>query len=344
MLQGDLPAILIVLMGCIIAIIIYIAGVIGKNRIERNESGPVRMIISALGIPAVLTIIIISVYIALRYVAVIPEIVKEMLESVYIQIFFIILGGILLSVFIKNLLLIYEKNIASRTESDFDDKLIHFLLGVYNYVIVIGVIFYLLSVLKIDIAPLLATGGLIGIVVGLAAQDTFGNFFSGAMIAADQPFRQGDRIEIQGVIGDVISVGPRSTRIRTLDSQLLTVPNKILTENMLTNYALPDVGQKVRIPIGVGYKSDIEMVRHLLLSVAGQAVSENLILSAPTPKVYFLEFGQSSLMFQLLVWCDDYDHTFEVRDFLNTRIHVAFQSEGIEIPYPQMDIHLKKRI
>jgi small-conductance mechanosensitive channel len=338
---GDVFALLIIIVGCLLAAALYCAGIFIRKRLACRKNGILRMIIAAFGIPAVLFIIIISIYFSLGYFTAIPEIVKKILGSIYVQVFFIILGGIILSFFIKNLLHIYEKNIASRTESDFDDKLIHFLQNVYGYVLWIGVGFYLLTVLKIDITPLLATGGLIGIVVGLAAQDTFGNFFSGAMIAADQPFRQGDRIEIQGVIGDVISVGPRSTRIRTLDSQLLTVPNKILTENMLTNYALPDICQKIRINIGVGYESDIELVRYVLLSVAGQAVREDCILSSPPPKVYFLDFGPSALMFQLLVWCDRYDQTFEVRDFLNSRIYSAFKSEGIEIPYPQMDVNLK---
>lgn len=341
MLRGDVPALLIIIIGCIVAAGMYGAGLWLKNKKRDSDNGILRIILSALGLPAVLTILIISTYGSLRYVANVPEMVEKILESVYLQVIFVIAGGLILSIFIKNLLELYEKNIASRTTSDFDDKLIHFLQSVYGYVIGIGVIFSLLSVLKIDITPLLATGGVVGIIIGLAAQDTFGNFFSGAMIAADQPFREGDRIEIQGVIGDVLSVGPRSTRIKTLDSQLLTIPNKILTENMLTNYVLPDICQKIRVNVGIGYGSDLELVRYHLLSVAGQAAIDGLILRSPSPKVYFLDFGPSALMFQLLVWSDKYDQIFEVRDYLNTRIFTAFQSAGIEIPYPQMEVNLK---
>ena len=341
MVYGNILALITFLTGCGIATGVYLIGIRFRKRLDGSESGIAKILITASGVPAVLSIVVISGFISLRYIADVPEIGIEILRSVYVQVLFVIIGGLILTDFVKNLLILYEKNIASRTSSDFDDKLIHFLQSVYTYVIWIGVFFVILSVLKIDITPLLATGGLIGIIVGLAAQDTFGNFFSGAMIAADQPFREGDRIEIQGVTGDVVSVGPRSTRIKTLDSQLVTVPNRILTENMLTNYALPDITIKVRINIGVGYNSDVEVVRSTLQQVAREGIDAGFVNLTPNPAVYFLDFGPSALAFQLLIWSDQYEKTLEIRDFLNTRINSAFKEAGIEIPYPQMDLNLK---
>ncbi len=338
---GNIPAALVIVAGCILALILYFAGLKIRVQLEGSEKGIYRVIISALGIPAVIAILTVTVFLALRYVADLPDLVHQIMESTYAQVLYIILGGLILAFFVRNFLDLYAKKIATLTDSNFDDKLVHFLQSVYGYVIGIGAFFMILSVLKIDITPLLATGGLVGIVVGLAAQDTFGNFFSGAMIAADQPFREGDRIEIQGVIGDVISVGPRSTRIKTLDSQLVTVPNKILTENMLTNFALPDITMKVRITVGTGYNSDIDQVKKILKSVAEKGIASGFVLSDPSPEIYFLEFGDSALMFQLLVWTGMYDKTFEVRDYLNTEIYTSFKVAGIEIPYPQMDLHLK---
>jgi MscS family membrane protein len=338
---GNIPAILLIVIGCILAVIIYLAGSRFRSRLEGSGDGIVRVLISALGLPAVFAILAVTLFLALRYVADLPDLAHQVMESTYAQVLYIVFGGLILAFFVRNFLELYEKKIATLTNSDFDDKLIHFLQSVYGYVIGIGAFFMILSVLKIDITPLLATGGLVGIVVGLAAQDTFGNFFSGAMIAADQPFREGDRIEIQGVIGDVISVGPRSTRIKTLDSQLVTVPNKILTENMLTNFALPDITLKVRINIGTAYDSDVNQVKSILKTIAEKGVKTKYVLATPAPEVYFLEFGDSALMFQLLVWTGMYDQTYDVRDYLNTEIYTAFKSAGIEIPYPQMDLHLK---
>lgn len=341
MAYGNIQALITILTGCVIAAIVYSVGVRFRKRFDGSESIVTNILVIASGIPAVLTIIAFFGFISIRYVAEIPEIAVEIMKSVYIQVLYVILGGIILSIFIKNLLEMYVRTIANRTSSDFDDKLIHFLQSVYMYVVWIGAFFVILSVLHIDITPLLATGGLIGIIVGLAAQDTFGNFFSGAMIAADQPFREGDRIEILGVTGDVISVGPRSTRIKTLDNQLVTVPNRILTENMLTNFVLPNNTIKVRLQIGVGYGSDTELVRSLLLQVAKEGMDVGFVNPSPSPVVYFVEFGPSSLSFQLLIWSDKYDQTLEIRDFLNNRINVRFRDAGIEIPYPQMDLHHK---
>jgi Small-conductance mechanosensitive channel len=97
-------------------------------------------------------------------------------------------------------------------------------------------------------------------------------FFSGAVLAADQPFKAGDRIEVQDYLGDVIAIGPRSTRIKTLDSQLVTVPNSILTNDIVVNYAEPDIQMKVRVNIGVSYGSDIDRVRAILLEIASEAI------------------------------------------------------------------------
>jgi small-conductance mechanosensitive channel len=341
MAYANILALITFLIGCIIAALVYFIGTRFRKRFDGSESLITDILVTASGIPSVIFILVISAFVAVRYIADVPEIVIEIMKSVYVQVLYVIIGGIILTIFIKNLLDLYNRTIASRTSSNFDNKLIHFLQNVYTYVIWIGAFFIILSVLNIDITPLLATGGLIGIIVGLAAQETFGNFFSGAMIAADQPFREGDRIEIQGVIGDVVSVGPRSTRIQTLDSQLVTVPNRIMTENMLTNYALPDITIKVRINIGVGYGADVDQVRTVLHQVAQEGIEAGFVNRFPTPAVYFLDFGASSLAFQLLIWSDRYEQTFEIRDFLNTRINIAFREAGIEIPYPQMDVHMK---
>jgi small-conductance mechanosensitive channel len=341
MAYGNIQALLTFLIGCIFAVAVYFIGTRFRKRFDGSESIISDILVTASGIPAVLTILAISAFVSVRYIADIPDIAIEIMKSSYVQVLYVIIGGIILTIFVKNLLDLLNRTIVARTSSDFDDKLVHFLQSVYTYVIWIGVFFIVLSVLQIDITPLLATGGVVGIIVGLAAQDTFGNFFSGAMIAADQPFREGDRIEIQGVTGDVVSVGPRSTRIKTLDNQLVTVPNKILTENMLTNFVLPEISIKIRLHIGVGYGSDTEQVRSLLLKVAHEGIQAGFVNQSPEPAVYFIEFGPSALIFQLLVWSDQYDQTLEIRDFLNSRIITRFREAGIEIPYPQMDLHLK---
>ncbi len=194
----------------------------------------------------------------------------------------------------------------------------------------------------IDITPLLAGAGIITLAIAFAAQDIFANFMGGAVIAMDKPFKVNDRVKIDEYFGDVACVGTRSTRIRTLDNQIVIVPNKKMLDSYVVNYAQPDSRMKVRIPIGVAYGSDVNRVKEILLEIAREQAHEvPYILTDPAPLVYFLEFGASSLNFQMIVWTNDFSLTWEVQDLINTRIAERFIQEGIEIPFPQMDVHLK---
>jgi small-conductance mechanosensitive channel len=147
---------------------------------------------------------------------------------------------------------------------------------------------------------------------------------------------------VQDYIGDVIAIGPRSTRIQTLDSQLITIPNSILTNDVVINYAEPDLKMKVRINIGVAYGSDIQKVKTILFRIADEIIKTGLCLGDPKPSVFFLEFAESSLNLQMIVWTEKYTMTYEIRDFINCRIQTEFEREGIEIPFPQMDVHMNK--
>jgi small-conductance mechanosensitive channel len=143
-------------------------------------------------------------------------------------------------------------------------------------------------------------------------------------------------------IGDVVNVGPRSTRIMTLDNQLVTIPNSTITSSVVTNFALPDARLKVRIPISVAYGTDVERVKQILFDIALEAAGKSdLILRDPAPEVFFLEFGESSLNFQIIVWTYDFSRVWNVKDEMNTRIARRFADEGIEIPFRQVDIHIR---
>ena len=107
----------------------------------------------------------------------------------------------------------------------------------------------ILSVFKVDITPFLAGAGIAGLAVALAAQDLISNFFGGAIITVDKPFKVGDRVKIDQYYGDVISVGTRSTRIKTLDHQIVTIPNNKITTNIIVNYSEPDVKLRITIPV-----------------------------------------------------------------------------------------------
>jgi MscS family membrane protein len=340
--SGTALAILIVIAGIFIAAMLFF--VVGwlQKRAERTESKLDDIILAALGTPMVIAVIVITIYLALQ-VAVLPPGLDWLVESKYFTAFLIIIGAWVTSSFAYNMISVYGSRVAGLTDTELDDRMIALGLIVAKYIIWFIAFLLILSVLEIDITPFLAGAGIIGLAVALAAQDLISNFFGGAMIAVDKPFALHDRIQIDQYYGDVIHVGPRSTRIKTLDNQIVTIPNAKVVDSFIVNYAMPEPRLKVRIPIGVAYGSDVEKVKSVLLDIAGEAAeSVPYILADPKAEVYFLEFGESSLNFQLVVWCTEFGLSWETKDAINTRIAGRFADEGIEIPFPQMDVYLKK--
>jgi len=199
-----------------------------------------------------------------------------------------------------------------------------------------------LAYLEIQITPLLAGAGVAGLAIALAAQDIISNFFGGAIILVDKPFKVGDRITIDPYTGDVVAIGPRSTRLLTLDSEMVTIPNAKLANSMVVNYAQPDAKLKIKIPVSVAYGSDVEQVKKILLDVAREAADiSDYVLKEPAATVFFLEFGESSLNFTLALWIRAYGITLESQDVINTLIDRHFAEAHIEIPFKQIEVRMR---
>lgn len=341
-ISGNLLALIVSVAGLIIALVMY--GIIGwfRKKAEQTESKLDDLILAAFGTPAVVAVLVVTMFLSLQ-VADLPPQFQFILDSKYINVVWILLGAWILSTFLYKMIETYGHRIAAGTESDLDDRMIALAQITSKYVIWFAALLLILYVLEINITPFLAGAGIAGLAVALAAQDFLSNFFGGAIIAVDKPFKLKDRIMIDQFVGDVIQVGARSTRMRTLDNQIVTFPNKKVMDSYVINYAQPDLRLKVRVNVGVAYGSDIEKVRRVLCEIARDASkSVPYIVEDPEPIVYFLEFGDSSLKFQLVVWTNDFAMTLETQDAINTRIARRFAEERIEIPFPQMDVHMKK--
>ncbi|MFY9750769.1 MAG: mechanosensitive ion channel domain-containing protein, partial [Methanoregula sp.] len=179
--------------------------------------------------------------------------------------------------------------------------------------------------------------------LALAAQDLISNFFGGAIITVDKPFKIGDRIEVDTYYGDVMSIGTRSTRIKTIDGKIVILPNSKITSNSVVNFSEPDPRVRYTVPVTVAYGSDFVRVRQVLAEVVQDAIKNTEYFAAePAPKIFFQEFGESSLKFVIHVWAKAYNIPDEVKDAINVRIAARFAAEGIEIPFPQLDVHMRK--
>jgi small-conductance mechanosensitive channel len=191
-----------------------------------------------------------------------------------------------------------------------------------------------------DIFSLVTALGIGSLAIGMAAKDTLAHMISGFTLMLDRPFRIGDRIQLAGgQIGDVADIGLRSTKIKTLDNQLLIIPNSDLCNTMLTNQAFPDNRVKGRVNVNVIYGSDVEQVKQLLVSTALQVDG---VLAEPPPEAYFNSFGESALNMVLFFWVAEYAALLAINDRVNSAILKSFNEHSIEIPFPTRTVKLYK--
>ena len=203
-----------------------------------------------------------------------------------------------------------------------------------------GIYFIFLS-WDININGILASAGVLGVVLGLAAKDTVANFFAGIFLMADSPYKEGDYILLDtGERGYVKSMGLRSTRFMTRDDIEITIPNSVIAASKIVNESGgPGEKERVRITLHVAYESDIDDVKALLISIA---LGNENVLKTPEPRVRFREFADHGLKLQLLFWI----HKPEIRgrtvDAVNTEIYKQFSQNNISIPYPTMKVILPR--
>ncbi|MBA3010934.1 MAG: mechanosensitive ion channel [Proteobacteria bacterium] len=192
----------------------------------------------------------------------------------------------------------------------------------------------------IDLTAWVASAGILGLAISFAAKDTLANLFSGVFIMADSPYKLGDFILLDsGERGHVTNIGIRSTRILTRDDVEITIPNSIMGNTKITNEAGGRHEKfRIRVKVGVAYGSDLDKVHHVLLDVANKSPE---VCKTPEPRVRFRAFGDSSLDHELLCWVEKPVYRGRVLHMLNTDVYKRFAREGIEIPFPQQDIHVR---
>jgi small-conductance mechanosensitive channel len=209
---------------------------------------------------------------------------------------------------------------------------------VSNLVLVIG-IFIVLENTGIHLGALTVFAGAVGVGVGFGLQNIASNFISGLVILAERPITIGDRVEVAGVVGQVQQIRARSTVILTNDNIAMIVPNSKFIDSPVTNWTYSDPRVRFRVPIGVAYGSDVSKVREALIA-AGRSNSH--VLEDPAPSVFLNKFGESSIDFELVVWSSEMSHRpSRFKSDLNFAIEEKLREAGIEIPFPQRDLHIR---
>src|SRR4030095_10979028 len=208
-------------------------------------------------------------------------------------------------------------------------------------VIVIGTMIGL-QTLGFELTSLTVLAGALGVGLGFGLRNIIENFVSGLIILGERPIQLGHRIEVGDTIGRVVRIGARSTSVLTNDNIRIIIPNSELITGRVVNWSHGDGQVRLRIPVGVSYLSDVQLVQKLLLEVA--AANES-VLEDPAPAVIFVEFCGRALNFELPWWTQELlDRPGRLTSQLNFSIWEKFREHDIKIPYPQRDLHLKEPV
>tara|TARA_B100001123_G_scaffold449855_1_gene617150 strand:- start:344 stop:1303 length:960 start_codon:yes stop_codon:yes gene_type:complete len=201
-----------------------------------------------------------------------------------------------------------------------------------------------LSIIGVDLTNLAVLLGALGIGIGFGLQDTVANFIAGVIILFERHVRVHDFIELEsGLVGEVREIRMRATRVVTNNNIDILVPNSEFIRGRVTNWTLDEADRRIRVPFGVGYGSDKEKVRKAALEAATRVPHTLTGMAHRLPQVWLVQFGDSSLDFELVVWLtpEAVKLPFLVKAEYLWEIHSSLMEHGIEIPFPQRDLHLR---
>jgi small-conductance mechanosensitive channel len=203
--------------------------------------------------------------------------------------------------------------------------------------ILIGAIIAFQSI-GINLSGLAVIFGLLSVGIGFGLQNITSNFVAGLILLFERPIKVGDRVTVGGIEGDVMEINIRSTTVRSLNNIAIIVPNSEFVSSQVVNWSHGDRRIRLDIEVGVSYQSDLDTVLRSLKEVATENPE---ILRDPEPDVHLRDFGDSSWNMKLRIWIDDPKRHPVVRSDINCAIVRKFRENGVEIPFPQRDLHLR---
>jgi len=218
------------------------------------------------------------------------------------------------------------------------ERIPDFVVQLVQYSLTLLGLLILLPMWGFNLGSLAIFASVLGVGIGFGTQNIANNFISGLIITLERPIKVGDFVDVDGLVGIVENIGARSTTICTLDRVTIVVPNSRFLETEVINRSYGNPVSRLRIPIGVAYGSKVEAVKAALLEAA---TSHPEVLLRPQPQVWFQEFGDSSLNFELHVWTGEPKNQPRIKSDLNYRIEESLRRYDIEVPFPQRDLNLR---
>ncbi len=214
------------------------------------------------------------------------------------------------------------------------ERIVRYSLGIIGAIVAFQFI-------GIDLSGLAVIFGLLSVGVGFGLQNVVSNFVAGLILLFERPISVGDRITVGETEGDVLDINMRSTTIRSVDNIAIIVPNSEFIANQVTNWSYGDKKVRLNVEVGVSYSSDLDTVLRSIREVADENDS---VLAEPEPQVHFMSFGDSSWNLVLRCWISDPKAHRKIRSEINCALVRNFRKNGIEIPFPQRDLHLRSAV
>lgn len=291
--------------------------------------------VETFGRKVILLCFLFGIYLGIFFLP-IPENYRSLLFKTVVSVFIVVITSISAN-FIAQLTESYALKIGG-------GKGVSILKNVIKITVIIIGVLILFQYIGISITPMLTALGLGGLAVALAFQDTLANLFAGIYIFVSRQFKPGDYIKLEGgEEGYVVDITWRTTRIRTLQNNIVVIPNSKLSSTIVTNYHMPYPEVAVLIDVGVSYSSDLEKVERVTIEVAKEVMRE-VKGGVPEfePFIRYHTFGESSINFTVVMRAKEFADQYLVKHEFIKRLHKRYKEEGIEIPFPVRTLYHRK--
>lgn len=306
--------------------------------VERTKTKLDDFLLDKVKTPIFLIILLIGVKISFGVLNIVPE-TMQFISNIIDSAILLIAG--LTAVGVSNILIKHFGELwGRRTKSSFHNSLVPLFRNLSNLLILVILVTLILTVWGFDVTGIIAGMGIAGIAIGFAVKDSLGNIFGGISLIFDRSFKIGDKIEVNGITGIIHDIGVRTTKIKTFDNEAILIPNGVLANTTIKNYAKPDRKARVAIPFSVAYGADINKVKNLVLKLLNNKKYNGL--NDPAPEVLFLQMGDSSLNFSARLWVEDYNNVWPAKLGLTQDIYEALNKANIEIPFPTQTVYLRQ--
>jgi len=307
-----------------------------KKAAERTATNVDDRIVRSTTLPTYLLIIFIGLYFSIKTLSYVNP-YFDIIHKIFFVIFVLLISTIVARIFT----ILVSQFVKIQKKYEKTPRLIKVMTLSIVYLIAFIIV---LSYFKINVTPLLATLGIGGIAIGLALQGTLSNLFAGFQIISDKLLKTGDFVELDnGKSGCVEDITWRSTKIRTLQNNVVVIPNSKLADSIITNHALPNNQMSIWIPCGVSYDSDLEKVEKVTLDVAKKI--QKTVPGATRgvePKLRYKEFGDSNINFTISLHVDQFADKYLVTHEFIKALKKEYDKEKIEISWPIRKVYQGK--